>query len=119
MDPTGDRPLDRDLRSQLAELLECERELDSRLRATQDEARRRVDEARAASSQAEAEMEAALEDEARRLRATIQSDAEARVREILDRSRERVARFQGVSDERVEALAESAFRRLIGIEDRS
>ena len=107
------------MQSQLAELLACERELDQLLAAAREEAHRRVDDARAESASLEAEAEAALEEEVRRVRSAAEERARAAVREILDRARGRVAGFQGVSDEQVEGLAASALRHLIAIDQGS
>lgn len=103
--------------SQLAELLECERELAELLSAARAQARQCVDEARAAAKALEAETEASLGKEADRLRAEIRERTQARAREIRAEARERAAGFDRVTDERVHTLAEVAFRRLIRRED--
>jgi vacuolar-type H+-ATPase subunit H len=105
--------------SQLAELLRCERELAELLSAAQAEARQRVDEARAAAKALEAETEASLGKEADRLRAGIRERTQARAREIRAEALEQVARFDRVTDEQIEALAEVAFRLLVRREDAS
>jgi vacuolar-type H+-ATPase subunit H len=99
--------------SQFTELLECERELGEQLSRAQAQARQRVDEARASSSRAEANLEALLEEESDRLRTRIREEAQIRVREILAQSHERAAGFDRISNEQVERLATAAFRRLI------
>lgn len=113
MDGMTDRPRDGDQQSQLAELLACERDLDRLLATAREEARRTVEDARAAATQAEADAEGTLAAEVERLRSTIEGQARSRVQEILARSRERAARFDGISDERVKDLADAAFRQLI------
>ena len=99
--------------SQLEELLACERELAELLAEARDDARRRVEEARALAARAEADLEEALEREAAQERASIREGVEARVREISGAARERVARLEAIPDDRVEHLAEAAFRRLV------
>ena len=106
--PAGAEP------SRLAELLACERELADLMSATREDAKRRVEEARAAVTRAEAEVEASLADEAQRVRSEIGSESHLRVHDILARAAEEAALFERFSDEEVERLAESAFRRLLG-----
>jgi len=101
--------------SRLAELLACERELADLMTAAREEASRRVEEARAAASRAEAEVEASLADEAQRVRSEIQAESHARVRQLLARAGESVESFERIADTEAERLAESAFRRLLGL----
>jgi len=103
--------------NELAELLACEFELAELLARTQEQGRHLVEEARAETGRAEVDMEASLEAESDRERARIREETQTSVREIWARARRRVAAFEGVPDERVERLAEAAFRRLIGAED--
>lgn len=109
--PAGAEP------SRLAELLACERELADLMRATREDARRRVEEARSAATRMEAELEASLTDEAQRVRSEIGSESHVHVRDILARAAKEAARFERLSDQEVERLAESAFQRLLGRED--
>jgi len=102
--------------SQLAELLECERELAELLAAAEAEAVRMVDEARAAAVADDAEVEASLEDEGERQRVRIREATQRRVRELRAEAGERVALFEGVSDGEVARLADDAFRRLVARE---
>ena len=118
MDPTGDRSHEHDLHGDLAELLACESELDRLLTETWGEAERRIEAARTGAAKAAADLERELEGEASKLRGAITAQADARVQAVLTESRKRRARFEGVSDEEVEALADSALRRLIAPEGR-
>lgn len=102
--------------SQLAELVARERELADMLATAEAEAERTVEEARAAASAAEAEVEASLEDEGAHVRAQIRDATQRRARELQAEAEERVALFERVSDEDVERLADSAFRRLVAPE---
>lgn len=105
--------------SELADLLACELELGEMLAHAKEEARRLVEEARATADRADAELEASLEAESEGVRARMRQETQASVRVISARARERVAVLESVTDERVERLAEAAFRRLIGAEDRT
>ena len=101
--------------SQLEELLACERELAELLGEARDDARRRVEEARGLAARAEADLQEALEREAAQERASIREGVEARLQEISGTARERAASLEAISDDRVEHLAEAAFRRLIEV----
>ena len=103
----------------LAELLDCERELAELLAGAREEALRRVADARADAERAEAELEASLEEESERVRREVREASQARVHEILGRAHGHAARFEGLSDESVQSLAASVFRRLLGREGRA
>lgn len=103
--------------SRLSELLECERELAALDTAAREEAHRRIAQARDEAARAAADLEASLEDDAERIRRKIREESQTRIRDISARARELVEGFEGLSDERVEQLAESAFRRLLGTEE--
>jgi vacuolar-type H+-ATPase subunit H len=100
--------------SRLAELLACERGLADLMKAAREDASLRVEAARAAASTSEAEVEAALEQEAQRVLSEVRSESQARVHQILSGAGASVARFERVSDDEVERLADAAFRRLLG-----
>lgn len=102
--------------SQLAELLACEQELAALLDEARRDARELVESARVDAERAAADLEASLEEEAEQERERIRTDAQARIRELVTGARERSERFEGLSDERVEALAEVAFRLLLSHE---
>ncbi|MGD8288639.1 MAG: hypothetical protein PVJ80_08165 [Gemmatimonadota bacterium] len=99
--------------SQLNELLACEQELARLLEETRAEARRLVEDARAAAGEAAANLEASLEEESERERARIREETQARIRALVAAAREESARFDSVGDDRVSELAESALRRLL------
>jgi vacuolar-type H+-ATPase subunit H len=98
----------------LAELRTFERDLAERLEAARTEAARIVDDARLDADRADADLEAALEREADELRARTRAEAQAHIREVTSAARTRAARYDSVSDETVERLADQAFRTLIG-----
>lgn len=105
--------------SQLAELLECERELAELLSAAHADARRRIDAARVAAKAMEADGEADLGVEADKLRTELRERTRGQVREIRAATRDQVGRFDRMTDEQVELLAGATFRRLIRLEDAS
>jgi F0F1-type ATP synthase membrane subunit b/b' len=104
---------------ELADLLECERELAELHEQAREKARQRVARARAQAAQASAKMEASLDQEAERERTRIREELRTRIRTIHAEAAERATLFDNVSDERVEALADIAFHRLLSTEGRS
>lgn len=98
----------------LAALRTFERELAERLDAARAEAARVVDDARLDADREDADLEAALEHEADALRARTRAEAQSRVRDIASTARTRAARYDAVSDDVVERLADDAFVTLIG-----
>ena len=100
--------------TRLAELLACEEELAGLMEAARAEGRRRVEAARQEAERAESELGQRLEEEADRARQQIEEAARAGVQALVDGARERVVRFDAVSDAEVTRLAVSALRRLLG-----
>lgn len=100
-------------KSELAELLECERQLAELMGVARADATRTIEEARAAASAQEADLEASLGMEADRLRAAVRERTQARVREIRAEAEAGVTRFDGITDEQITALADHALRILI------
>lgn len=110
--PTRDSESRRE-ESQLAQLLECERELAELMSLARADTVRQLDEARAAADAQQANLEASLGNEADQLRAAIRERTRARVREIHAEAQVLVTLFDRITDERVALLAEAAIRRLI------
>lgn len=100
-------------KTQLEELLECERHLTELMVEARVDAARRIEEARAAASAQEADLEASLGMEADRLRAAVRERTQASVREIRAEAEARVTGFDGITDEQVTRLADHALRILI------
>lgn len=113
VDESTDPPHELQQASQLHELLACEQELADLLDEAQAEALRLVDAARAEVGGAAASLEVSLEKEAERERAGIRAETQTRIRALMSAARERSARFDSISEERVLELAESALTRLL------
>lgn len=106
----AEQPMD----ERLTALMEVERSLEARVQAREAAAKRRVDRARAALVAAQSErppgLEEALAEEARADQA-----AHAVALEVLAASRkEALARYEGVTEQELDALAQHALRRVLG-----
>jgi len=110
----GKRDQERTETGQLAELVRCERELEGLWVREVEEGRARVEAARATAAEAFGTLQASFEQEADRLRAGIREEAREQADRMLAEAAERAARFDGMSDEEIERLAQGTFRRLLG-----
>jgi len=117
MTTTLEREPDAEPASRLAELLACEQELEAAMASVREDARRRVEAARAEQARGAAELEELLEREAERVRRDVDEAARARVRSLLAEADQRVARFDRVSDPEIERLAAVALRQLMDTEE--
>jgi hypothetical protein len=119
MQATDEIAHEKEQTGRLADLLACEKELAGLMARACDEARRRVDAARAEAERVATELDTSLAAEAERARREIDEGSRARVHATLADAEARAARFDRVSDAEVERLAASALRLLVGLEGRA
>ncbi|MDH5590044.1 MAG: hypothetical protein OEZ65_05145 [Gemmatimonadota bacterium] len=107
---SGSHPLPR--ASHLAELLECEQELEDLLAEARAQAAAIVERARAEAARAEGESEASLDQAARKIRDEIDERTRRRVAEVAREAARRTEFLGSIPDAEVARLADAVFRRL-------
>jgi hypothetical protein len=98
---------------ELERLIETERRNEKLLQRARDEAGAIVEAARTTAADRAAALSGELEAAARESEAALAAERERRIAEIQEAARDRVARYDNVSDERVEAVGRALVDRLL------